>query len=148
MPHKTIPTFWRGTNIFDFNEAQEERFQKAITITLRLLDELEIWTREDIEKVKGDHDEFEEGYPKMRLSHLYDVVRCMADILQNKQRSTTIGFKSPEFQHNSQKFDLIMEEMAKDETKRWDSWRKVQGKLGRIERLNLFDNRTGDPLPC
>ena len=29
-------------------------------------------------------DDFDEGYPKMRLSHLYDVVRATADTLDRR----------------------------------------------------------------
>ena len=110
------------------------------------MDELKIWNDEEIRHVKEEMDEFDEGYPKMRLSHLYDVVRVMADILQHGDRQKTTSLLSPEFLSKESEFDRLLKEAAKDETKRWDSWRKVQGKLGRIERLKLFDNRNAPPL--
>ncbi|HZP83172.1 MAG TPA: ATP-binding protein [Chthonomonadaceae bacterium] len=137
---------YTALEIFDLNEAQEERFQKALTVTARLLDELKIWDEADHRFVKEEMDEFSEGYPKMRLSHLYDVARSIADLLQNKARSPHPPLKSPEFRDQAQTFDRLLEEAIKDEAKRWDSWRKVQGKLGRIERLNLFDNPQAPPL--
>ncbi len=72
---------YAALEIFDLNEAQEERFQKALEVTLRALDELNIWNDMDRNFVKEGLDEFDGGYPKMRLSHLYDVVRATADTL-------------------------------------------------------------------
>jgi hypothetical protein len=137
---------YAALEIFDLNEAQEERFQKTLTIAAHALDELKIWDDADHRFVKEEMDEFSEGYPKMRLSHLYDITRCMADILQNKARATHTPLKSPEFRSHTEVFDRLLNEASKEETKRWDSWRKVQGKLGRIERLNLFDNTQAAPL--
>ena len=137
---------YAALEIFDLNEAQEERFQKAITIALRLLDELKIWDDADHRFIKEGLDEFDGGYPKMRLSHLYDIVRSVADLLQNGERATHTTLKTPQFQQQSTVFDRILKEMTKDEAKRWESWRKLQGKLNRIERLNLFDNRQADRL--
>ncbi|HZO91998.1 MAG TPA: ATP-binding protein [Chthonomonadaceae bacterium] len=137
---------YAALEIFDLNEAQEERFQKAISVTVRALDELKIWTEADLKFVKEEMDEFDAGYPKMRLSHLYDVTRTVADLLQHGARSPYPVLLSPEFRSKEAEFDRLLKEATKDESKRWDSWRKVQGKLGRIERLNLFDNRNAPPL--
>lgn len=137
---------YAALEIFDLNEAQEERFQKAITVTLRALDELKIWTDDDLRYVKEQMDEFDEGYPKMRLSHLYDVTRSIADLLQHQARSSTTALLSHEFRGKEAEFDRLLKDAVKDEAKRWDSWRKVQGRLGRIERLNLFDNPKAPPL--
>lgn len=137
---------YAALEIFDFSEAQEERFQKTINATIRALDDLKIWTEADAQYVKEEMDEFDEGYPKMRLSHLYDMARCIGDVLQYGERSKSMTLRSAEFRNNEQKFDTIVKEVAKDEAKRVDSWRKVMGKLGRIERLNLFDNPNAPSL--
>ena len=137
---------YAALEIFDLNEAQEERFQKALTTTTRALDELKIWDDADHRYVKEEMDDFEEGYPKLRLSHLYDVTRSVADVLQNKVRAPFPPLKSLEFRTQVEAFDRLITDATKDESKRWDSWRKVQGKLGRIERLNLFDNPQAPPL--
>lgn len=131
---------YAALEIFDLNEAQEERFQKAISVTVRAMDELKIWTDEELRRVKEEMDEFDEGYPKMRLSHLYEVTRSIADVLQHGQRQNTPALSSPGFRGKEAEFDRMLKEATKDDAKRWDSWRKVQGKLGRIERLKLFDN--------
>ena len=137
---------YAALEIFDLNEAQEERFQKAITICLRLLDDLKIWDDADHRFIKEGMDEFDGGYPKMRLSQLYDITRTVADLLQNGERAAYPALKTPHFQQQAAVYDRIVKEITKDEAKRWDSWRKLQGKLNRIERLNLFDNPKGDRL--
>ncbi len=137
---------YAALEIFDLNEAQEERFQKALTFTTHVLDELNVWDEADRRYVKEEMDDFDEGYPKLRLSHLYDVVRSVGDMLQNKVRAPHPPLRSPEFRNHTDVFDRLIQEAIKDEQKRVDSWRKVQGKLGRIERLNLFDNPQAPPL--
>jgi uncharacterized protein len=137
---------YAALEIFDLNEAQEERFQKAISVTVRALDELKVWTEEEARRVKEEMDDFDEGYPKMRLSHLYDVARTIADLHQHGARQNAQSLGSPEFRNNVAKFDALLKEAVKDDAKRWDSWRKVQGKIGRIERLRLFDNQQAQPL--
>ena len=54
--------------------------------------------------------------------------------------------KSPEFRSRADEFDRLIAEGVKDESKRWDSWRKVQGSLARLLRLGIFDDQqTGLP---
>lgn len=137
---------YAAAEIFDFTEAQDERFSKAVTTAVRLMDKLGVWSERERRVVEDEMDEFDEGYPRMRLSHLYDVARTVADILQNGSRSAQPPLKSPEFRAKESAFDAIVEEVSKTETKQWGSWRKVMNKLGRIERLNVFDNPAADAL--
>lgn len=123
--------------ILDLNEAQEERFQKALEVTIRALDELDVWDDRDRRFVKEGLDEFDEGYPKMRLSHLYDIVRATADTLEAKGGSATLALRSPEFQRDPKRLAGLLDTSVK----MVPSWRKLQGKINRIERLNIFDNR-------
>jgi uncharacterized protein len=133
---------YTALEIFDLNEAQEERFQKALEVTIRALDELNVWDENDRRRVKEALDEFDEGYPRMRLSHLYDVVRATADTLDVKSGSPALVLKSPEFARNPGQLAGLLDITVKSVP----SWRKLQGKLGRIERLNLFDNPNAKPL--
>lgn len=127
-------------DIFDLNDAQEERFQKALDVTVRALDEF-VWDDADRRFVTEGLDEFDEGFPKMRLAHLYDVVRATADTLDAKG-ATTLTLKSGEFQRNADRLVGLLDTSIKSVP----SWRKLQGKIGRIERLNLFDNSTAPRL--
>ncbi|MGC4043412.1 MAG: ATP-binding protein [Armatimonas sp.] len=132
--------------IFDLNDAQKERFQKAITVAARLLEDLKIWNTNDIDYATAKLDIFDEGYPKMRMSHVYDVVRCIADMVQNKDKEISpVKLKSPEFEAHRTEFDRIVKDEGNKETS-YPSWRKVQGQIGRIERLNLFDNKAAQRL--
>lgn len=133
---------YTAKEIFDLNDAQEERFQKALEVTVRALDDLNVWDEADRRFVKEGLDEFDSGYPKMRLSHLYDVVRATADTLDSKGKGGELTLKSPEFRNDPKKLAGLLD----DSVKHVPSWRAVQGKLGRIERLNLFDNATAPPL--
>lgn len=132
---------YTAQEIFELNEAQEERFQKALEVTVRALDEL-VWTDAERDFVKEGLDEFDQGYPRMRLSHLYDVTRAIADKLDAKKGAPSLVLKSPEFVREKEKFSNLLD----DSIKSVPSWRKVQGRIGRIERLNLFDNPNAPPL--
>jgi hypothetical protein len=128
-------------DIFDLNEAQEERFLKALDVTIRALDEI-VWNEDDRRLVKEGLDEFDTGYPKMRLSDLYDVVRATADTLDAGSGKATLTVKSPNFGGNEKKLAELLDITVKNVS----SWRKLQGKIGRVERLQIFDNPTASPL--
>lgn len=134
---------YAAMEILDLNDAQQERYQNAVVITARLLEEF-VWNETEKTYARVEMDEFDEGYPKMRISHVYDVARCVADLIQHKKIDGT-KLRSTEFESNRDRFEKMMAELAKNE-QRWDSWRKVQGKIGRIERLNLFDNSKANSL--
>ena len=125
---------YTAIELFDFNDAQEERFRKALDVTVQALDEL-VWTDAE-RRAKVEMDEFETGYPQMRLSHLYDVACGIADKLEGKKGGSGLTIKSPEFAREPKKFQDLLD----DSLKHGQSWRKVQGRIGRIERLNIFDN--------
>ncbi len=133
---------YTALEILDLNDAQEERFQKALDVTLKALDELDVWTDADRQYVQGALDDFDEGYPKMRLSHLYDVARATADTLDARSGKPNLMLRSPEFQRKPEELARLLDVTVKSVP----SWRKLQGKLGRIERLNLFDNPNAPPL--
>lgn len=133
---------YTALEIFELNEAQEERFQKALEVTIRALDELNVWDDNDRRFVKEALDDFDEGYPKMKLSHLYDVVRATADTLEAKSGSARLTLRSPEFARAAPQLAGLLDTTVK----MVPSWRKLQGKLNRIERLNLFDNPSARAL--
>ena len=115
-------------------------------MTVRALGELDIWTDAERNFINEGLDEFEEGFPKMRLLHLYDIVRATADTLdatKEKGKSATLTLKSLEFRNRSTDIARLLD----DSVKSIPSWRKLQGKIGRIERLNPFDNQAAGELP-
>lgn len=128
--------------ILELNDAQEERFYKAYEVTKAALERFNIWPRTPQEKAQLlELDEFETGYPQMKLSHLYDVVAQIA----------ALKIKDPDPYLETQIFstrrgelkDLINQSQVQENGR---SWRKVQGRLGRIKRLGIFDSNIAAPL--
>lgn len=123
--------------ILDFNDAQEERFLKAYDIARRLSIELKIFPKNQEEKDELiDLDEMERGFPRMTLQNIYDIVRACADVAANENASDTY-FGTPEYNRSRERvFTMVKEARPLHER----SWRKVQGSLGRLLRLKIFDN--------
>lgn len=129
------------TEILELNDAQKDRFDKAFEITRRMLRELKIYpANEDEEKELLELDLLETGYPRMTLSHMYDIVRFCADFVAKEKNDTFLRTK--EFHDNRVKIKQIVEEGGKSLPDNWRSWRKVQGRLGRLLRLGIFDHAT------
>jgi GTPase SAR1 family protein len=128
--------------ILNLNEAQQERFLKAYDIARRLMMELKIYPANEEEKRELlDLDEMERGYPRMTLQHMYDVVRLSADTVSG---DSDTPIRTPVFRAERERIVKMIKE-AKLPGHVW-SWRKVQGSLSRILRLNIFDNgRVGPP---
>ena len=125
--------------ILGLNEAQEERYQKAYDITRQAIMEFKIFgvTKDEQDRLL-EMDEQEEGFPKMRLSHMYDVVRLTADVA-GKTESSRDQIRSSEFK-SEERFGRLCEMVRADKPLSMTSWRKVQGSLSRLLRLNIFDN--------
>ena len=129
------------TEILELNDAQKDRFDKAFEITRRMLRELKIYpANEDEEKELLELDLLETGYPRMTLSHMYDIVRFCADFVAKEKNDTYLRTK--EFHENRAKIKQIVEEGGKSLPDNWRSWRKVQGRLSRLLRLGIFDHAT------
>lgn len=130
--------------ILDLTEPQAERFLRAYDITTTLLRELRIFPGEgkrEEEAIALELDEFERGYPRLRLAHLLDVVgACVA-----KAEHDEITPRTADFQRDSA--SALKRQI--EQLKRIDSpvsWRALLGKLGRLNRLKVFDNDAAKPL--
>ena len=127
--------------ILELNDAQKDRFDKAFEITRRLLRELKIYpSNAQEEKELRELDLLERGFPRMTLQQMYDVVRFCADTVAKEEKDTYLGAK--EFRDNRAAVSQIVKETKLDN---WRSWRKVQGRLGRLLRMNIFDRPEGLP---
>ncbi len=128
--------------ILDFNDAQEERFLKAYDITKIALERFGIWpVTPDDKKRLIELDELEEGYPKMKLQHLYDVVQQIACM---KANDPDPNLYTSQFKSNQSELKGII--TAQQAQTNFASWRKVQGRLGLIGRLRVFDSAKVAPL--
>lgn len=131
--------------LLELTEAQEQRYLKAYDITKRVLQELKISPQEG-EDTTGffELDEMEEGYPRMTLAHIYDVVQACALITDKSEAS--IQFYAADFKNRRDAVLAAIKKHSEGLPGSVPSWRALQGKLGRIRRLKIFDNPQSRPL--
>ena len=134
------------SEVLELNEAQEQRYLKAYDITKRILQDLKISPQPNEDMTRFfDLDEMEEGYPRMRLTHMYDIIQAYAQILDKAEDG--IQFADPDFRGRR---DIVVAAIKKfsegGQLGIVSSWRALQGKLGRVRRMNIFDNASSKPL--
>jgi len=123
--------------IIVLNDAQQERFLKAYDVAKRALMNLGIYPANDDEKNELlELDEMEQGYPRMTLQMMYDIVRYCVCTVAEEQEDTYL--KTIDFHRNRDRISSIIQQ-AKLPGHIW-SWRKVQGSLARLLRLGIIDN--------
>ena len=138
--------------MLDLNEAQQQRYQKAYDLARQLLWALKIFpSNEDEKRQVFELDEMETGYPRMTLKHMYDVVKACAELAAGDKKPD--DFAAPEYRFSSQDFpqqkELVSAIFKRENLEHFThptSWRVVQGKLGQLIRLKIFDNKEAGPL--
>ncbi|NJL55489.1 DUF853 family protein, partial [bacterium] len=131
--------------LLELTDAQEQRFLKSYDITKRVLDDLKISPANDTEKAQFiELDEMEEGYPRMTLAHVYDIVQACAQIVAKEE--DTIRFYSTDFKDKRDRVLASMKKATEALPSNVLSWRALQGKLSRLRRLKIFDNSDAEPL--
>jgi len=122
--------------ILHLTDAQQERCLKAYDATKLALDRLRIFPSTPEERdYLMELDELEVGYPRMTLSHLYDMVNIIASL---KDNDTFPFVETTAFHQNEQVIRQIVGQV--NAPGHIPSWRALQGRLGRIKRLGLFDS--------
>jgi hypothetical protein len=134
---------WAIVEILGLNEAQQSRFFSAYDIARRLLVDLKIFpnTPKDAQQAM-EWDEMEEGYPKLTLDILIDVVAQCID-----QRDV-LSFHASDWVKNNkevQKKLLDLVKAAKVEGVP-ASWKRVSATLWKLRRLKIFDQTGARPL--
>jgi len=126
--------------LLDLTEAQAQRFFKAYDITKLALERLKIWPVTDQDKKRlMELDEFESGYPNMKLAHLHDMVMQVHAFIDKHPGDPPLV--TPEFR-DSTNLAVIKQLIGAGELPgSVPSWRALLGKLGRMKRLNIFDVR-------
>lgn len=128
--------------ILELSEAQEQRFQKAYDITKGLLEELKVWPKTDADKKRlVELDEMETGYPEMTLAHLYDVIKQIA---AHVGKDADPYLETDLFSKSRDKLKAAI--AATNVPPNKFSWWALQGKLGKIHRLGIFDSKLAGPL--
>ncbi|MGD0767241.1 MAG: ATP-binding protein [Tepidisphaeraceae bacterium] len=130
--------------ILGLTDAQEERFIRSYDATKVVMERLRIFpvTDQDRQEVL-EIDELDEGYPRMELGHLYEIVKIVAAVM-NKVDLETVALFHPQLKGKTGEINTIL--TAMDLPKSGPSWRALQGRLGRIHRLGIFDSRGAKPL--
>lgn len=128
--------------ILELSEAQETRFMKAFDLCKRALEQCNIYPANAAEKAEMlELDEMESGYPKMTLEHLYDFVQLIA-AMENKEPGAE--FWTPDFKAKSAQLKKLITDSKPPASV--PSWRALQGKLGKLRRLKVFDSNAAAPL--
>jgi len=140
--------------LLELNEPQETRYLKAYDITRRVLQDLRISPQAGEDPSRFfELDEMEEGYPQMTLEQIYDIITACAQIIDKAEDG--IEFHSKEFRNRKDDvIAAIKRAINADSSKKSEgslpgvvsSWRALQGKIGRIRRLKIFDNPDAKPL--
>lgn len=133
--------------LLDLTEAQEQRFQKAYDLLKRLLERAKLYPATHEQEAQAlEIDELEQGWPELTLARLCDVVALVARRVDKAQELPNLYTTLLRDEVNQQ---TLIELMASAELPgNVSSWRALQGKLGRIQRLRIFDNPNGRPLDC
>ncbi|QGJ70639.1 Bipolar DNA helicase [Planctomycetales bacterium 10988] len=150
-PSKTefSPRFWALSpymvqEILELNDAQSDRFFDAYSITKRAMEQFKIFPRErnaqDRDRAAA-WDELDTGYPMMQLKQLYDVIHQTAAILSKEEGE--IPLATLEFAENRSRLVKLIQSSKPGSIA---SWRALQGKLGKIRRLKIFDAPGVKPL--
>ncbi len=138
--------------MLDMNDAQQQRYQKAYDITKRILYDLQIYPANDEEKQQMyDLDELETGYPRMLVQHVHEIVKACGELASGEKKvddfnSPDYRFYVPKFRQHKDKIVAAFKRESPDQFSHPNSWRVVQGRLGQLIRLKIFDNPHADPL--
>lgn len=133
--------------LLELNEAQEQRFQKAYDLLKRLLERLEIFPVGREQEARAlEIDELEQGWPELTLARLCDVVALIARRVDKAQELPNLYTTLLKDETAQQTLNELMG--TAELPGHISSWRALQGKLGRVQRLRIFDNPNGRPLDC
>jgi hypothetical protein len=134
------------SEILDLSDAQEQRFHKAYEVAKQVMRDLDIFpARGDAEqeRIALEVDEFERGYPRLTLGLMMDVVgACLAhvDHRQLEPRDPRLASQDG--------LDALKKRIGPaDLPKHPVSWGALLGKLGRLNRLKVFDRTAGAAGP-
>ena len=122
--------------ILDMSEAQQERFYKAYDATRAVMRDLKIFpvTPADQNFVL-ELDELETGYPNLTLSYLIDIATMIRHEVAKEP-----GDPQPFNQVFRDNLKKVQQRIAQIKTSHELSWLALMGRLGRINRLKIFDN--------
>jgi hypothetical protein len=117
--------------LLDLTDAQQERYWQAYDAAKTVMRRLHLSTIDDL-----NLDEFETGFPGMTLSLLIDI----AAAFEASASKGEIIFRNPALANRAKEAQSAIQPLLAKATSTV-SWRALLGKLGRLRRLNVFDQR-------
>ncbi|MFZ1155550.1 MAG: ATP-binding protein [Solirubrobacteraceae bacterium] len=130
--------------LLDLSGPQEERFSQAYEAAKTLLRELGVFpgrNNDGEKRIAMELNEFETGYPKMRLDHIIDVVRMVHDSMYDDDLDETVVMTA-DFRKAKGRLKEKAAQLA-TKTSHKQSWRALLGHLHRLRRLKVFDAAEG-----
>lgn len=155
--------------ILGMTEAQQERFHKAYDVTKLLLEDFEIFPRNEQQREQMlEVDEHSTGHPGMTLLHLLDVVEAYIYSLgsegkeegrsrsRSSSRRRSTSSEDSEMEEESEDSEstrrgprlhsefrhkpyLVMSRVREQSSKSEVSWKALMGRLQNLRRLKVFD---------
>ncbi len=125
-------------------DAQAERLYEAFALAKRMMDGFGIFPRNAAERTIADSlDEVSFGYPRMRLSILYDAISAFEAKVRKEELASV---KSPEF--DSAAAMAKIDAMAKmvHNSGNITSWWGLKGRINRLLRSGVFDDPNIDKV--
>jgi len=127
--------------LLELTEAQTERYSHAYEAAKALLRELGIFPASNNDEEKRaamELNDFEAGYPKMKLDHVLDVVRVVVSQLHGEEPPNIL---SPDFRAGQGRAKLLEKsQQVAGRVSNKVSWRALSGHLHRLRRLRVFDS--------
>ena len=152
---------YAAKEILDLTDAQEERFFKVYDIAKDVLRDLGIFpekNNEEQDRFALELDEFERGYPRVTLSLLLDIVKACAARAEPKADKKKRGKAADDDADDAPSFEPSCRELRREGGKdslnkrmhaanppgSVPSWRALQGRLSRLNRLRVFFDETAE----
>ncbi|MGL4550772.1 MAG: ATP-binding protein, partial [Gemmataceae bacterium] len=138
---------YAAMGMMECNDAQSDRYLFAYDVAKGLLRELGVFPEKDAppeardrqERLASNVDDFERGYPRMKLSFLLDIVAaCKA-----AASKSVPNLFNPELRSEAGQAALGRALKSRDVPGNAASWGKVYSLLWRLHRLRVFDRRDG-----
>lgn len=135
--------------ILGLSSAQQDCYLKAYEIARKLMVSFKVYgTTEKEKRELIELDESERAFPKLQLSMMYDIVQTCARVVakeKDENGDLNVGrIRTLVFEENQSRFLREVENERPKGDKR--SWFKVQGRLGELLRLGIFDHPKVNPL--
>jgi DNA helicase HerA-like ATPase len=135
---------YAAAEIMDLSEAQVDRFLKAYDVAKLVLRDLSIFPskgKSDEERQALELNEFEEGYPRLTLSHLIDIAGFfLAGLSKGEPDPYNTVFKAEAAKK------MIQARVHTVQTNSEISWKALLGKLWRLHRTGVFDSANAPSL--